>query len=129
VRELILRMARENARWGYLRIKGELLKLGIRVSATTIANVLRRGGLRPAPRRIEPTWSQFLRAQAFAILPAGGSPGSGLEDRDRHGQARTPPARDSGDRPSLQKECLRATLLPLLPQSVFPSEVGGTPAQ
>ncbi len=104
VRELILRMARENARWGYLRIKGELLKLGIRVSATTIANVLRRGGLGPAPRRIGPTRAQFLRAQAFAILAAGGAPGSGQEDRGRQGQARTPPARDSGERPSPQKE-------------------------
>jgi len=123
VRELILRMARENARWGYLRIKGELLKLGIRVSATTIANVLRRGGLGPAPRRIGPTWAQFLRTQAFAMLATGGAPGSGQEDRGRQAQARTPP-RDSGGRPSLQK----ATLLPLLPQSVFPSEVGSTPA-
>ena len=47
---------------GYLRIKGELLNLGIRISATTIANVLRRGGLGPAPRRIGPTWGEFLRA-------------------------------------------------------------------
>ncbi|HEV8420523.1 MAG TPA: helix-turn-helix domain-containing protein, partial [Actinomycetota bacterium] len=103
VRELILRMARENPRWGYLRIKGELLKLGITVSATTIANVLRRGGLGPAPRRIGPTWPQFLRAQALAILGPGGPQGSDQEDRDRHGQAPTP-APDSGDRPSLQKE-------------------------
>jgi hypothetical protein len=129
VRELVLRMARENPRWGYLRIKGELLQLDITFSATTIANVLRRGGLGPAPRRIGPTWSEFLRAQALAVLAAGGAPGSSQEDRGRQGQARTPPDRDSGDRPSLQKECLRATLLPLLPQSVFPSEVGGTPAQ
>ena len=104
VRELILRMARENPRWGYLRIKGELLKLGISVSATTIANVLRRGGLGPAPRRIGPTWREFLRAQAVANLAAGGTPGSGQEDRGRQGQARTAPNRDSGDRPSLQKE-------------------------
>jgi hypothetical protein len=61
-------MGRENPRWGYLRIKGELLKLGITVSATTIANVLRRRGLGPAPRRIGPTWSEFLRAQAFGIF-------------------------------------------------------------
>ncbi|HEV8682091.1 MAG TPA: helix-turn-helix domain-containing protein [Actinomycetota bacterium] len=81
VRELILRMAKENARWGYLRIKGELIKLGIRASATTIANVLRRSGLGPSPRRIGPTWSQFLRAQALAILATGGAPGSGQEDR------------------------------------------------
>ncbi len=82
-------MARENARWGYLRIKGELLKLGIRISGTTIANVLRRGGLRPAPRRIGPTWSQFLRAQAFAILPAGGSPGTvALAEARAHAIAR-----------------------------------------
>ena len=52
LRELILRLERENPRWGYLRIKGEFLKLGITVSATTIANVLRQGGLGPAPRRI-----------------------------------------------------------------------------
>jgi hypothetical protein len=49
LRQLILRMGRENPRWGYLRIKGELLKLGITVSATTIANVLRRGGLGRRP--------------------------------------------------------------------------------
>ena len=104
VRELILRMAKENARWGYLRIKGELLKLGITVSAMTIANLLRRGGLGPAPRRIGPTWSQFLRAQALAISATGGRPGSDQEDRDCQGQAPTPPAPDSGDRPSLQRE-------------------------
>jgi putative transposase len=67
VRELILRMGRENPRWGYMRIRGELLKLGVRVSATTIATVLRRAVLGPAPRR-GPTWSQFLRHQAAGIL-------------------------------------------------------------
>ena len=55
---LIERLARENASWGYMRIEGELLKLGISVSATTIATVLRRSGLGPAPRRIGPSWSE-----------------------------------------------------------------------
>ncbi len=86
VRDLILRMARENPRWGYLRIKGELLKLGITVSATTIANVLRRGGLGPAPRRIGPTWSQFLRAQGLRHL---GHRGTRL--RPKRGSARAAP--------------------------------------
>ena len=67
VRELILRLGRENPRWGYMRIRGELLKLGVRVSATTIATVLRGAGLGPAPRR-GPTWSQFLRHQAAGML-------------------------------------------------------------
>jgi transposase InsO family protein len=67
VRELILRLGRENPRWGYMRIRGELLKLGVRVSATTIAIVLRRAGMGPAPRR-GPTWSEFLRSQAAGIL-------------------------------------------------------------
>ena len=129
MRELILQVARENARWGYLRIEGELLKLGITASATTIANVLRHGGLEPAPRRIGRTWREFLRAQAMAILATGGAPGSGQQDRGRQAQARTTPARDSGDQPSFQKEWPRATLLPPAPQSVFPSEVGSTPAQ
>jgi len=67
-RDLILQLARENTRWGCVRIRGELAKLGIRVSATTIRMLLRRHGLGPAPRRSGPTWSQFLRAQAHGIL-------------------------------------------------------------
>jgi putative transposase len=68
VRQLILRMARENPRWGCLRIRGELAKLGLRVSATKIRTLLRANGLGPAPRRSGPSWSEFLRAQAQAIL-------------------------------------------------------------
>ncbi len=77
-RDLIRRLARENPRWGYMRIEGELLKLGIGVSATTIATVVRSSGLGPAPRRIGPTWSEFLRAQAHSML--GGSPSSVADD-------------------------------------------------
>jgi len=51
-----------------VRIQGELRKLGIRVGSTTIRTLLRRSGLGPAPRRLGPTWSQFLRAQAAGII-------------------------------------------------------------
>jgi len=67
VRRLILLMARENPRWGYMRIKGECQKLGIGVSATAIAALLRSHGIGPAPRR-GPTWSEFLKAQAAGII-------------------------------------------------------------
>jgi hypothetical protein len=60
-------MAEENPRWGYMRIKGECQKLGIRVAANTIKAILLRAGLGPAPRR-GPSWSEFLRAQAQGIL-------------------------------------------------------------
>src|SRR6266498_5837417 len=58
--DLVLRLGRENPRWGCLRIQGELRKLGIRVGATTIRSVLRRSGLGPAPRRAGPSWGEFL---------------------------------------------------------------------
>jgi transposase len=56
-RELILRLARENTRWGYRRIQGELLKLGVRCSHETIRS---RDGLPPAPLRAQTSWRQFL---------------------------------------------------------------------
>ena len=65
--ELVVRLARENPRWGYLRIKGELAALGVRVSATAIRTLLRRRGLGPAPRR-GMSWSEFLRTQAAGIF-------------------------------------------------------------
>jgi putative transposase len=68
VRDLIVRMGRENPRWGCMRIRGELAKLGITVSATAIRTVLRRHGLGPAPRRSGPTWFEFLRVQAKGII-------------------------------------------------------------
>jgi putative transposase len=61
-------MGRENPRWGCIRIRGELKKLGVRLSATKIRTLLRTNGLGPAPRRDGPTWSEFLRAQAHGIL-------------------------------------------------------------
>lgn len=68
VRDLILRMGRENPRWGCIRIRGELAKLGIRVSAPKIRTLLRANGLGPAPRRDGPTWGEFLRSQAKGML-------------------------------------------------------------
>src|SRR3954468_2767721 len=68
IRALVLRMARENPRWGYRRIQGELVGLGHTVAASTVWSILKRAGLDPAPRRCGPTWRQFLSAQAHAIL-------------------------------------------------------------
>ncbi len=68
VRELVLRLARENVSWGYVRIVGELRKLGIDVSATLVRNVLRASGVPPAPQRGELDWRSFLRQQAATTL-------------------------------------------------------------
>jgi transposase len=61
---LIVRLAREDPRWGYLRIVGELKKLGVTVSRTSVASVLRRHRLPPAPRRSGPSWTEFLHTSA-----------------------------------------------------------------
>ena len=67
--QLVLRLARENPRWGYLRIVGECRKLQVQVSATSVRTIPRSHGLGPAPRRSAgPSWSQFLRAQARGVL-------------------------------------------------------------
>jgi putative transposase len=65
--DLIVRLGRENRTWGCVRIQGELRKLGIRVSATSVRRVLRRAGLGPAPRGGQ-TWAEFLRSQAHSVL-------------------------------------------------------------
>jgi transposase len=67
VRDLVVRLGRENPRWGYQRIRGELLKPGIRISAKTVRTILLRSGLNPAPRRAGPTWAEFLRSQTAGI--------------------------------------------------------------
>lgn len=66
--DLIVRLARENRRWGYMRIQGELRKLGLSVSATSIRSVLLRNNLGPTPRRSSLTWRKFLKAQAAGVV-------------------------------------------------------------
>ena len=68
LRRLVLRLATENATWGYRRIHGELAGLGYRLAPSTVWSILKRAGLDPAPRRDGPSWRRFLRAQAHGIL-------------------------------------------------------------
>jgi putative transposase len=63
-----VRLARENTSWGYVRIVGELRKLGIDVSATLVRSVLADAGIPPAPQRNRLTWRSFLRQQGDSIV-------------------------------------------------------------
>jgi putative transposase len=68
VKELIIRMARENPAWGHRRIQGELARLGYAIAASTVWEILHAAGIDPASRRAGPAWRQFLTAQARAII-------------------------------------------------------------
>ena len=68
IRRLVLRLASENTGWGYHRIHGELLTLGVTVAASTVWEILKVAGIDPAPDRTSSTWATFLRSQAHAII-------------------------------------------------------------
>ncbi|MET8232235.1 integrase core domain-containing protein [Micromonospora sp. NPDC005298] len=70
VRRLVLRLARENSTWGYRRIHGELLVLGVKVAASTVWEILHETGVDPAPERTTSTWATFLRTRAQAVIAA-----------------------------------------------------------
>jgi putative transposase len=68
VRVLVLRLVRENPGWGYRRVHGELIVLGVKVAASTVWEILKDAAIDPAPDRASSTWAGFLRSQAEALL-------------------------------------------------------------
>ncbi|GAA3479536.1 hypothetical protein GCM10018966_040660 [Streptomyces yanii] len=68
IRVLVLHLARENPNWGYRRVHGELLVLGVKVAASTVWEIVKEAGIEPAPQQASSTWADFLRSQAGALL-------------------------------------------------------------
>jgi putative transposase len=68
IKKLVIRLATENPSWGHRRVQGELVRLGHRIAASTVWQILHEAGIDPAPCRSGPTWRQFLTAQAKAVL-------------------------------------------------------------
>src|ERR1700730_4705152 len=65
---LVLRLARENPCWGYRRVHGELLVVGVKVAPSTVWEILNEAGIDPAPQRSASTGAAFPRSQANALL-------------------------------------------------------------
>jgi transposase InsO family protein len=69
--DLIIRMAEENRDWGYRRIQGALSNLGYEIARSTIADILKRRGIEPAPERSgKTTWKEFLTRHWELIVAA-----------------------------------------------------------
>ena len=68
IRKLVIRIATENPTWGHRRVKGEFVRLGHPIAASTVWQILHDAGIDPAPRRAGPTWRQFLTAQARGMI-------------------------------------------------------------
>ena len=79
---LIIRLAEENCGWGYTRIQGALANLGYTIGRTTIADVLKRHGIEPAPERNrKTTWKEFLRRHWTQIIASDFFTGRSLDLR------------------------------------------------
>ncbi len=70
IKALVVRLARENSRWGHRRVRGELVRLGHRIAPSTVWQILHDAGIDPSPRRSGPTWREFLTTQAEGIIAA-----------------------------------------------------------
>ncbi len=71
IRDLVLRMARENPRWGYTRIQGALWNLGHEIGRSTVQRILEEYGLDPAPERgWRRSWASFIKAQLHVLAAA-----------------------------------------------------------
>jgi putative transposase len=70
IRKLVIRVATDNPTWGHRRVQGELARLGHRIAASTVWQIMHDAGIGPAPRRTGPTWKQFLTGQARGVFAA-----------------------------------------------------------
>ncbi|MFD0575019.1 hypothetical protein [Dactylosporangium darangshiense] len=94
IRALVLRLARDNSSWGYRRIHGELLVLGIKVAASTVWEILKDASIDPAPRRASQTWRRSCAPKPRPSSPRTSSkpPPSPAPDSTSWPSSSTPPA-------------------------------------